>query len=223
MQKCYIPSRAKSILLSFWFVIAGAMQADAQFYSLEGSRPPVARYGNTEDSKEEKPRQDENTEWSSAMEMAMLDSLVREYMRYSLPLDDIHVTSAYGSRKDPFTGKRSEHSGLDLRARNSRVYAMMDGTVTRTGQDRKSGIYVTIQHDGYSVSYCHLSKVMVKKGKEVKAGETVAISGNSGRSTGPHLHVTYRVDGKTENPAYLIDGIISRKERLLEKIRMVGK
>lgn len=95
--------------------------------------------------------------------------------------------------------------------------------VSQGVDDSAESIVTIIQHDGCSVSYCHLSKVMVKKGKEVKAGETVAISGNSGRSTGPHLHVTYRVDGNTEKPAYLIDGIISRKERLLEKIRTVGK
>lgn len=222
MQKCYIQSKIKTILISL-FLITGNMCTYAQFYSLEGAAQPGTKYGNVKDSEQKSPADQGAARRSAAEEMTVLDSLVWEYMRYSLPLDDIHVTSAFGTRRDPFTGERSEHSGMDLRARNSRVYAMMDGTVIRTGQDRKSGIYVTIRHDSCSVSYCHLSKVLAKKGKEVKAGEAVAISGNSGKSTGPHLHITYRVNGKTENPAYLIDGIISKKKKLLEEISTVGK
>ena len=103
------------------------------------------------------------------------------YMSVSYPLKKIIVTSPYGRRKDPFTGKRRSHNGLDLRARNEEVYAMMPGKVVKVSSDKRSGKYVTIRHGDYIVSYCHLSKALVKKGVKVLPGEVVAISGNTGR------------------------------------------
>lgn len=85
------------------------------------------------------------------------------YMSVSYPLKEIIVTSPYGQRKDPFTGKRNNHNGLDLRARNEEVYAMMPGEVVKVSSDKRSGKYVTIRHDNYTISYCHLSKALVKK------------------------------------------------------------
>lgn len=109
------------------------------------------------------------------------------YMSVSYPLKEIIVTSPYGQRKDPFTGKRNNHNGLDLRARNEEVYAMMPGEVVKVSSDKRSGKYVTIRHDNYTISYCHLSKALVKKGAKVLPGEVVAISGNTGRSTASTL------------------------------------
>ena len=68
------------------------------------------------------------------------------YMSVSYPLKKIIVTSPYGRRKDPFTGKRSNHKGLDLRARNEEVYAMMPGEVVKVSSDKRSGNYVAIHH-----------------------------------------------------------------------------
>ena len=123
------------------------------------------------------------------------------YMSVSYPLKKIIVTSPYGRRKDPFTGKRRSHNGLDLRARNEEVYAMMPGKVVKVSSDKRSGKYVTIRHGDYIVSYCHLSKALVKKGVKVLPGEVVAISGNTGRSTGPHLHITTKY-GKKRGSLY---------------------
>ena len=126
------------------------------------------------------------------------------YMSVSYPLKEITITSPYGWRKDPFTGKRSNHKGLDLRARKEEVYAMMPGEVVKVSSDKRSGNYVTIRHGDYTVSYCHLSKTLVKKGAQIMPGEVVAISGNTGRSTGPHLHITAKYGKKHIDPAILL-------------------
>ena len=137
------------------------------------------------------------------------------YMSVSYPLKKIIVTSPYGRRKDPFTGKRRSHNGLDLRARNEEVYAMMPGKVVKVSSDKRSGKYVTIRHGDYIVSYCHLSKALVKKGAKVLPGEVVAISGNTGRSTRPHLHITAKYGKKHIDPAILLQLVKETREEAL--------
>ncbi len=137
------------------------------------------------------------------------------YMSVSYPLKKIIVTSPYGRRKDPFTGKRRSHNGLDLRARNEEVYAMMPGEVVKVSSDKRSGKYVTIRHGDYIVSYCHLSKALVKKGAQVLPGEVVAISGNTGRSTAPHLHITAKYGKKHIDPAILLQFVKETREEAL--------
>ena len=125
------------------------------------------------------------------------------YPSITYPLKSIKVTSPYGYRRDPFTGKKSWHNGLDLRARNEPAYAMMDGIVEKVGYDNRSGNYVTLRHGNYHVSYCHLSSIIVRKGEYVYPGIIVGVTGNSGRSTGSHLHLTCKKDGKSINPTIL--------------------
>lgn len=86
---------------------------------------------------------------------------------------------------------------------------MFPGKIAGIGQNKRSGKYVIIQTAGYSISYCHLSSVLVCDGQYVNAGEVVGISGNSGMSTGPHLHLTTKKDGKAFNPTILLDNIRS--------------
>lgn len=129
---------------------------------------------------------------------------MERYMSVSLPLKRIKVTSPFGMRKDPFTGKRRMHNGIDLRARNDEVYAMFPGVVKKVGYDKRSGNYVTLRHGDYTVSYCHLSRVTVKEKTPVLAGDVVGITGNTGRSTGEHLHITLRKNNEYVNPEYLI-------------------
>ena len=119
------------------------------------------------------------------------------------PLKSIKVTSPYGYRRDPFTGKQSWHNGLDLRAKNEPAYAMMDGIVEKVGYDNRSGNYVTLRHGNYHVSYCHLSSIIVRKGESVFPSIIVGVTGDTGRSTGSHLHLTCKKDGKSINPAIL--------------------
>ena len=126
------------------------------------------------------------------------------YPSITYPLKSIKVTSPYGYRRDPITGKQSWHNGLDLRAKNEPAYAMMDGIVEKVGYDNRSGNYVTLKHGNYHVSYCHLSSVIVGKGERVFSGTIVGVTGNTGRSTGCHLHLTCKKDGKSVNPISLI-------------------
>lgn len=128
---------------------------------------------------------------------------ISSYPSITYPLKSIKVTSPYGYRCDPFTGKQSWHNGLDLRAKNEPAYAMMDGIVEKVGYDNRSGNYVTLRHGNYHVSYCHLSSIIVRKGESVFPGIIVGVTGNTGRSTGSHLHLTCKKDGKSINPAIL--------------------
>ena len=128
---------------------------------------------------------------------------ISSYTSITYPLKSIKVTSPYGYRRDPFTGKQSWHNGLDLRAKNEPAYAMMDGIVEKVGYDNRSGNYVTLRHGNYHVSYCHLSSIIVRKGESVFPGIIVGVTGNTGRSTGSHLHLTCKKDGKSINPAIL--------------------
>ena len=123
---------------------------------------------------------------------------------FRLPLDTLIVTSPYGYRIDPFTRKRKMHSGMDFRASSDKVYAMMPGKVLKVGYDKVSGNYITLQHGSITVSYCHLSEVLKNKNELVTVGEVVGITGNTGRSTGEHLHLTCRYKTKIINPEILL-------------------
>ncbi len=125
------------------------------------------------------------------------------YPSITYPLKSIKVTSPYGYRRDPITGKQSWHNGLDLRAKNEPAYSMMEGIVEKIGYDSRSGNYVTLRHGKFYISYCHLSSIIVRKGESVFPGIIVGVTGNTGRSTGSHLHLTCKKDGKSINPAIL--------------------
>lgn len=137
---------------------------------------------------------------------------MERYLSVSYPLRRIRVTSPYGYRKDPFTGKRKFHGGLDLHARGDEVMAMMSGRVIKVGHDKTSGKYVTLQHGRYTVSYCHLSKILVVRGTLVQPRDVVGITGSTGRSTGEHLHITCKMDGKSVNPSVMLDYIRSIRQ-----------
>ncbi|BAU55641.1 M23 family metallopeptidase [Mucilaginibacter gotjawali] len=110
------------------------------------------------------------------------------YCLAALPLHHLLLTSVYGFRVHPITGKYAFHSGVDLRARRDTVYAVLDGVVTDAGYDRLSGIYIRLDHGDFQSSYGHLSQILVIPGDSVAAGDVIAISGSTGRSTGEHLH-----------------------------------
>ncbi len=129
----------------------------------------------------------------------------------SSPLQSICITSPFGYRKDPFTSKSKFHNGIDLRANYEPCYAMLDGIVDHIGYDKRSGNFITLRHGNYIISYCHLSKIIVPKGMFVKAGTSIALTGNSGRSTAPHLHLTVKYKRKAINAQVLLDYIIQHK------------
>jgi len=112
------------------------------------------------------------------------------------------LTSPFGYRSDPFTGARSFHSGVDLAApTGTSVKATLDGRIAETGFNRIYGNYVIITHDrGYQSLYGHLSAIYVKRGQYVTQGAVVGAVGNTGYSTGPHLHLSIYKNGSLINP-----------------------
>ncbi len=116
------------------------------------------------------------------------------------------VTSDFGQRLDPYTAERVMHEGLDIAAPHGKeVMSPSDGTVIFAGLEGGYGNVLVIDH-GYGVKtrYGHLAKLEVKTGDRVKRGQIVGAVGNTGRSTGPHLHYEVRVNGIPENPRKFI-------------------
>jgi murein DD-endopeptidase MepM/ murein hydrolase activator NlpD len=112
------------------------------------------------------------------------------------------VTSGFGYRESPFTGLREKHEGWDIGARSgSAVRATADGMITVAGRERGYGKLIEIDH-GYGVvtRYGHNSKNLIRVGSKVKRGQIVALVGDTGRSTGPHLHYEVIVNGVPANP-----------------------
>ena len=112
------------------------------------------------------------------------------------------VTSGFGFRKSPFTGLREKHEGWDIAARNgSPVRTTADGVVVVEGREYGYGNLVEIDHGyGRVTRYGHNSKNLVKVGDRVKRGQVIALVGNTGRSTGPHLHYEVLLNGVPANP-----------------------
>lgn len=119
----------------------------------------------------------------------------------------LHITSKFGQRRNPFGKKSSEfHSGIDLSAKaGTPIYAMMAGEVAHIGYDSRSGNYIKLRHGNFTVSYCHLiRKPTIPIGSKVFPGQPVAHVGSTGRSTGPHLHITLKRNGRVIDPAILL-------------------
>ena len=103
------------------------------------------------------------------------------------------ITSKFGYRTDPKTGKPNEfHNGIDLAVPSGTpIKSPMNGTIEAVNAGGAGGNELIIKHsNGYKTGYAHLTKVMVKKGDKVVQGQIIALSGNTGKSTGPHLHLT---------------------------------
>ena len=140
-------------------------------------------------------------------QQSLSDATKVDYSLVSLPLKSIHIGSGFGMRMHPIYHKRMMHNGIDLSARYENVYSMFPGTVIKVGQDSRSGKFVTVKTGDYTISYCHLSQQYVKVNDFVNAGTVLALSGSTGVSTGPHLHLTTKKDGKAFNPTILLDFI----------------
>ena len=136
----------------------------------------------------------------------------------ALPLKNIHISSGFGMRKHPIYNKRMMHNGIDLSARHEDVLSMLPGKVLRVGYDSRSGKYVTVQTANYTVSYCHLSEQYVKTNDYLQAGEPLGLTGSTGASTGEHLHLTTKKDGKAFDPTILIDYVRSVKSSCLNDL-----
>ena len=119
-----------------------------------------------------------------------------------VPAGNQRITSRFGYRRDPFTGRSAMHNGIDFRgAMGSAVFAAARGEVTFAGRKRGFGNVVEISHgNGMMTRYAHLSRIDVSAGQSIEAGETLGGLGSTGRSTGPHLHFEVRINGRAVNP-----------------------
>jgi murein DD-endopeptidase MepM/ murein hydrolase activator NlpD len=112
------------------------------------------------------------------------------------------ITSGYGKRFDPVNGKSAFHPGIDFRAKpGDNVFATADGVVRKAFYNGSYGNYIELDHaNGYSSAFCHLKKFLVHPGDKVHRGQLIGYVGNTGRSTGPHLHYEVTLDGDTIDP-----------------------
>lgn len=130
------------------------------------------------------------------------ESVTPAFLRYPTARH-YRVTSPFNlNRLHPITGRRAPHNGVDLAAPSGTpVMSTGDGIVKLIGNHPYAGKYIEIDHSGaFSTRYLHLSRILVKRGETVKRGERIALSGNTGRTTGPHLHFELRVNHQPVNP-----------------------
>ena len=140
----------------------------------------------------------------------MFDGTTRAYLLhplYRFPLESGILTSSFGKRASPFTGKPSYHPGIDLAApTGSPVFACTSGVIKEVNYSRVYGNYIILLHqDGKESLYGHLSKVLVNLHDKVKSGRIIGEVGSTGLSTGPHLHFEIRVKGVPHDPQTFIE------------------
>ena len=204
-------SMSRTVIAITSFLMLFGSHAKAQFNTVSYPNPRyklcVEKTVATTNGKEATPEGITSENEKSVPDMVSLSSTdtknkeqVARFLSVCYPLSSIKINSPYGYRKDPFTGKRKFHNGIDLHARSAKVFAMMQGRVLKVGEDKVSGKYVTLQHGSFTVSYCHLSQIFVSQGQAVLPGDVVGITGNTGRSTGEHLHITCKFNGNSIDP-----------------------
>lgn len=123
------------------------------------------------------------------------------------PLKDYKVTSPFGGRMDPIHGEAAIHTGIDIAGEyKSKVYSSAPGVVSFADMSGAYGRLVEIDHgSGISTRYGHLDRILVREGEVVKRGQLIGLQGNSGRSTGTHLHYEVRLNDQAINPANFLE------------------
>ena len=129
-------------------------------------------------------------------------SVLKETLPTLYPVDVPYTSSSFGWRRDPFLGIRAFHKGLDFSAAHGeKIRSTGAGMVTMVGKGKNYGNFLKIKHgDGLETRYAHSSKILVKKGDIVEKNQVIALVGNTGRSTGPHLHYEIRLNGRALDP-----------------------
>lgn len=142
-----------------------------------------------------------------ALETLILSrDLARQIVPGGTPVEAGYISSFYGNRTDPFTGKAAFHAGLDFAGPpGTRVLAVADGVVSTVGRNRNFGNFIEITHGkGYLSRYGHNASLLVQAGDTVKRGDPIALMGSTGRSTGTHLHFEVIKDGRSVNPLVFV-------------------
>ena len=135
----------------------------------------------------------------------------KNFSKIVMPLNrEISITSPYGTRMHPIFGASKFHNGIDLAANYENVYSVLDGIVTETGWDNNGGgNYIKVNHfNRFETAYLHLSEIYYRVGEFINAGFIIAKSGNSGNSTGPHLHFSVKEFGQNINPTHFLNDLI---------------
>jgi len=154
---------------------------------------------------------------SRQQQLELLDSIMIERENQSAfavsgrPVSKGYISSGFGRRIDPFTGKLAWHQGVDFATGNvgEDVFAVAAGVVKFAGQKQGFGMMVQLDHgNGYETLYAHDQKLLVKAGDVVKKGQVIALSGSSGRSSGPHVHFEVHKNGRVVDPASYIHSTI---------------
>ena len=129
--------------------------------------------------------------------------------QFASPLDLYwynYISSYYGYRKNPNTGNEELHRGVDIAVpTGTTVYAAHDGTVTTATYDSYYGNYVVIEKDGYTTKYAHMDSLSVSAGQSITKGTVIGTTGNTGSSTGSHLHIECLYNGEYYNPLFYFD------------------
>ena len=144
--------------------------------------------------------------YDEIIEILAHEKNVRDCTPSIRPLKGGYLSSRYGRRMDPFTGRISHHTGVDYRARSgSPVMSSADGVVTMAKKNGSFGLMIEVNHGyGFKTRYAHLSKMLVRRGSRVKRGEIIGLVGNSGRSTGSHLHYEVMFKKAHRNPLHYV-------------------
>jgi hypothetical protein len=153
---------------------------------------------------------------------SIMAGLLHDRLNVCLPLDFLKVNSKYGYRQDPVLKCTKFHDGIDLKCSYDYVYSMLPATVKEVHHGNKGyGNYVILDYGIIECLYGHLSAIVVEEGEIIPAGSVVAISGNTGKSTGPHLHIRLRKNGKSVDPKPFISFLNDYIIRLQDKIAYV--
>ena len=207
--------------------------AQNSFYSkqIEGKVKDIEELSSKLDDIEEiiGLKKDDTKDKITRATLAKITSVEKIYMQMVIPngspLLDTNTKSRFGYRIHPITKKKKFHRGIDLRAkRNTKVFSTADGVV-RYVQSRDRGDFgrvVIISHNyGFETVYAHLNKTKVKIGDVVKKNQLIGLSGNSGRSTGPHLHYEVKYASKVLNPKDFMQWNLKKYDLLFTKQRRV--
>lgn len=133
-----------------------------------------------------------------------------------MPLKRMLITSNYGNRFHPVDRVSKFHAGIDLRANSDYVYAVLDGFVSEVGYSGGAGNYIKIRHKDFETIYMHLSRSFYWEGDIIYAGDIIAISGNTGKSTAPHLHFAVKENGRYINPIQFLNDLIQTNNALAD-------
>ncbi|OCA69181.1 hypothetical protein BBI01_18120 [Chryseobacterium artocarpi] len=133
-----------------------------------------------------------------------------------MPLENMTVTSNFGTRFHPIDKVEKFHSGVDFRAKNNYVFAVLDGTVSEAGYSNAAGNYIKVRHGDFETIYLHLSKTFFSYGDIIYAGDIIAVTGNTGKSTAPHLHFSVKENGKYINPIRFLNDLIQTNNALAD-------